>query len=91
MPNVPSAARFVLKRMAASMMGLVWAAAGGGGAALVDVLDGAVNYEGPIDWQHVKKLALIGAALGVVGWVRQQKALYTLPPGVGMAQTKKEE
>lgn len=68
------------KRSSDYLLALLWSFVGAAGTGAIDALDDIQNYEWPPDWQHMKKVAATGALLGVVAFLRKQRALYAEPP-----------
>ena len=56
---------------------VAWAILGGGVGALADAIDDLVNYEGPLDFIHLRKVFAAGAIMGLIGWWRKEVALGT--------------
>lgn len=62
-------------------LGLVWTCAGGVTASVVEMWDDWHTYQ-QIDWEHVWKLAIAGAAPLAIAYYRKHKALLQLPESV---------
>ena len=61
-------------------LALLWSFAGAAWTGAIDALDDIQNYDWPPDWQHVKKIAATSALLGMLAFLRKQRALYQKPP-----------
>jgi hypothetical protein len=64
----------------AFLWGALWAVLNGLGPAALVVWDTLVEYEDPVDWKFVRKLAAYGVSLTTARYCKRNKALLIRQP-----------